>query len=116
MNKKLIASFFLTALLLMPVLVMPAVTFALTEPTVPGEINTTNGIWGIVEAVLSFVWPLFIGFAIIMLLVAGFLFLAANGDPGKVGTARMAVLWAIVGIVVGILAFSIPFLVQDTIL
>lgn len=45
--------------------------------------------------------------AVICFLVAGVLFLTAAGDPGKLTIARAAFIWGIVGVVVGILAFSI---------
>jgi hypothetical protein len=52
------------------------------------------------------IWPVFFGISIIMLIWAGILFLTAQGDPGKISTAKKAVLWAVIGIVVAILAFS----------
>ena len=110
MNKKL-AIISASALVL---LALPIATFAIPNPGVPQGNASLNAIQ-IVNKVLDFVWPLFIGFAVIMLLVAGFVFLSANGDPGKVGTARMAILWAAVGIVVGLLAFSIPYVISNTI-
>jgi NAD/NADP transhydrogenase beta subunit len=42
-----------------------------------------------------------------MFIVAGILFLTSMGDPGKLATARAAVIWAVVGVVVAIIAFSI---------
>jgi hypothetical protein len=45
--------------------------------------------------------------AVISFVIAGILFLTANGEPEKIKTARSAVIWGIAGVVVGILAFSI---------
>ncbi len=52
------------------------------------------------------VWPVFFGASIVMLIWAGFMFLTAHGDPGKIAIAQKAVIWAIVGIAVAIIAFS----------
>ena len=116
MNKKIIASMALIVLLAMPVLVMPGLALAVDpDPVPPGRISDTTSVWSIIDAIMTFIWPVFIGFAVIMLLVAGFLFLSANGDPTKVGVARMAILWCVVGVVAGIIAFSLPFIIQNTI-
>src|SRR3989344_4475454 len=119
MNKKIIASMALIVLLAMPVLVVPGLAVAASledsDPGVPTVISDTTSVWSIISAIMNFLWPVFIGFAVIMLIVAGFLFLAANGDPTKIGVARMAILWCVVGVVAGIIAFSLPFIIQNTI-
>ena len=51
------------------------------------------------------VWPIFIAVSIIMFIWAGILFISAQGDPGKVAEARKAVIWAVIGIVVGLLGY-----------
>jgi hypothetical protein len=58
------------------------------------------------------VWPAFVGAVVIMIIYAGFLFLSASGDPTKLSKAKMALMWAIVGVIVGILAFSVKGLIQ----
>ena len=50
---------------------------------------------------------IFGGIAVIMFVVAGGLFLSAQGDPEKIRQARSAVIWGVAGVIVGILAFSI---------
>jgi len=61
----------------------------------------------IINNVLSMVvWPVFVGAVVIMFIYAGFLFVSSEGDPTKITKAKMAVIWATVGIVVGILAYS----------
>lgn len=66
-----------------------------------------NDVSTIMDNILSMVmWPLFAGIVVIMFLYAGIMFLTANGDPGKLGKARQAVIWAVVGIVVGLIGYS----------
>ena len=47
-----------------------------------------------------------------MFIFAGFLFLTANGEPGKVALAKKAVLWATVGIAVALAGFSASNIVR----
>ncbi len=93
MNKKLITLSSVAVLL----------TFPLAAFAFPGVIGNPNNI---ITSILNIIWPLFIGFAIIMFIVAGFYFLV--NDPGK---GRSALLWGIIGVAVGILAFSLPLII-----
>lgn len=51
------------------------------------------------------IWPVFAGAAVIMFLYAGILFVTSAGDPSKITKAKTAVIWAIVGIAVGLIAY-----------
>lgn len=109
MNKKL--AIVLTSSVL---LTLPAMILAVNLPG--GQPNPPSGtVQGVINGILNLLWPIFVGFAVIMFLVAGFLFLSANGDPGKVGAARQALLWGAVGVVVGLIAFVLPFVILNTI-
>lgn len=57
------------------------------------------------------VWPILAGGTVVMLCYAGLLFITAEGDPEKIKRARAAVIWAIVGIIIGIVAYSIPTII-----
>lgn len=93
MSKKLVAISASTVLLL-----LPAVGLAQNQVT-----NWLNGIMG---RLLDYVvWPIFAGVVIIMFIWAGFLFLTAHGEPSKVGTATKAVVYAVVGVAVGIIGY-----------
>lgn len=45
--------------------------------------------------------------AVITIVVAGILYATADGDPGKVKTARNAIIYAVVGLLVVLMAFVI---------
>jgi len=107
MNKKIILATSLVSLL-SPIVCLAA---AATVPF-PGIILDINIL---ISAIFGVIWPLFAAFAVIMFIYAGFLFLNASGDPGKVGEARQAVLWGAIGVGVGLLAWSIPFIVKTLI-
>ncbi|MCR4322937.1 MAG: hypothetical protein NUV61_02520, partial [Candidatus Azambacteria bacterium] len=60
----------------------------------------------IMELVNWFAW--FVGLAaVVMGLYAGILFITAGGDSAKLVTARSILLYAIIGIAVAVLAFSL---------
>jgi len=50
--------------------------------------------------------------AVICFVIAGILFLTAQGQPEKIKTARSAFIWGVGGVIVGIIAFSIIALVS----
>lgn len=50
--------------------------------------------------------------AAIAIIVAGYLFLTAGGDPNKVKMAQQAVLFALVGVMVALLAETLVTMVQ----
>ncbi len=104
-NKKLIIPSVIT-LLALPVAVLAAINFnppsgnAVVQPAV------------VVVAILNFIWPIIVGITVIMFLVAGIMFMSAQGEPGKLQAARSMVIYGIVGIIVTLLAFSIIGIVQ----
>ncbi len=108
MNKKIILSSSLAVLLIIPTLI-----FAQPVPTLPG--TYTGSIWGLIQIVLDILWKIAVAFFIIMFILAGFMFATAQGDAEKVKTARGAVIWGAVGIVVALLAFSIVQILKVTI-
>lgn len=108
MNKKLIISLVSGALLLFPMVIL-----ALTSPSLPtGGISS---LWDVVTSILTLLWPIFFGIAIIMFVIAGFTFVIANGEPEKIKIARNAIIWGVVGVVVAVLAFSLPYIIKSTI-
>ena len=104
MNKKIF-----TLLASASLLALPVISLAVQLIPLPGIIlNPTN----IFDAIFNILWPFFAGFAVIMFIVSGFMFLTAQGEPGKVVAAKNALIWGAVGVAVGLLAFSIPFVVK----
>ncbi|MDO8530088.1 MAG: hypothetical protein Q7S10_01650 [bacterium] len=110
MNKKLaIISLFLLAV---PTLSLAVQYDATTAPSLP---YTISDFWQIITRVLNFIWPVFVGMAIIMFFISAFLFLTSAGDPGKLRGARDSLIWATVGMILGIMAVSFPFIIGTAI-
>ena len=108
MNKKIIAVSASAVLL-----AMPLVSLAFSAGGIPNQVPGLS-INQLIDIIFSIIWPVVVAFAIIMFILAAFMFFTAQGDPEKVTNARNAVLWGVVGMVVALLAFSIPFIVRNT--
>ncbi len=108
MNKKLLTLFSLAVLLALPVVMLAA---NLAPPGFPAPVTD---LWVVINSILNFIWPVFIGFAVIMFLVSAFLFVAAQGDPNKLQLARSAMIWGVIGVIVGIASFSMPYIIANS--
>jgi len=109
-NKKLLFLFSTATALFKPFLTM-AINF---PPLNPGGtvVDPIGGIGIIVSGIIGFIWPIFGGFAVLMFIYAGFLFLSASGDSGKVKDARQAVLWGMIGVGIALLSGLLPYIVS----
>lgn len=84
-------------------LCVPLAVFA-----VPGQI----GSWAnLADRIKDFAWQVFALIAVIMFIIAGVLFLTAQGEAEKLTKARSAFMWGVAGVVVGIVAYSILYIV-----
>ena len=108
MNKKLIAATALTMLL-----ASPAMILAFDDGGLPNQVPGLD-IGTLIDVLFGIVWPVVVAFAIIAFIVAAFLFMTAQGDATKIAQGRSAVIWGVVGVVVALLAFSIPAIVRQT--
>jgi len=74
-------------------------------------IGCVNDITNLVNSVLRTTAYIFTAIVVVLFVVAGILFLTAQGAPEKLATARSAFLWGVVGVAVGIIAYSIVLIV-----
>ncbi|MBI5153520.1 MAG: hypothetical protein HZA36_03630 [Parcubacteria group bacterium] len=51
---------------------------------------------------------IFLAVGVIIFLYSGFRYWQASGDPKKIGDAHQGLIWAIIGLAVGLLAKSAP--------
>lgn len=86
----------LIVIFLLGLLVLPIRAWAL--PTTLSELGAV--------VIVAF-WTVFIVIAVCYFIIAGILFATARGDPQKLSLARAALIWGVVGAVVGILSGSI---------
>ena len=110
MNKKITGLISAAALF-----ALPLAAFALA--TIPEPASRVFTVQGIINILFAYIfWPIVIAFTIIMFILAGIGFFNAQGDPTKVADARNFVIWGVVGMVVMILAFSLPLFVANLLL
>ncbi len=102
MNKKLIASSILTLLSL------PAVILAFN----PGPIPTQRTFSEVIDGIVAVLWPIAAAIAAIIFFFAAFQFLTSQGDPEKVNTARQTLIWSAVGVIVAVIAISLPVIIR----
>ena len=105
MNKKIIV---LSSVSVLSVLPFIALAFNFIPPS--GNANLSPAV--VVVNIINFIWPIIVAVVVIAFIVAGILFVVGQGEPGALKTARSAVIWGVVGIVVILLAFSIINIVQ----
>ena len=63
--------------------------------------------------VSNVVWPVAVGAAIIFWIWTGILFLMSEGAPDKLSTAKKALMWAIIGTIVIVVAYSAVTIIQN---
>ena len=68
---------------------------------------------GLIANVLNPVYFWAAVIAVIVIVVAGFMYTTSGGDPSKVTRAKNAILGAVIGLVVVLCAFSITWIVQQ---
>lgn len=109
--KKLIIFLFSAVVLALPLLVLAQ---GMT-PTMPGGPPNAQGMnmEQLGNSITSIMGYLFGVIAVVMFVIAGILFLTAAGSPEKIQQARNAFMWGVVGVIVGIIAFSIISIVMS---
>ena len=96
MNKKLVSLFILSILL---VLILPVIAQA--------QWFGPEWVCNIFKRIQALVWTAFTALVIIMFVFAGFKYLIAKGDPTKISEANKTIIWSVVGVAVGLMAYSI---------
>jgi len=103
--KKIILSLVLISFLALPVLAAAA------EPPGPPEMTGTQTM-EVITKIVNWLFAFLLVFAVIFIIIAGFQFVTAGGDPEKVKTARQSVIYAIIGLAIAFLARGITALVE----
>ncbi len=101
------------SLVLMGVLAtVPVVAFA-QEDIKPLNIQNVSGIINIIKTLTQWFFELILIISVVMILVAAYGYLTAQGDAEKVSKAHKTLTWATIGIVVALLATGVPYIVKS---
>ena len=81
-------------------LVLPVMVFAQGggPPVQAPDVNVMQ----VLTLIVHWLFAILLIVAVIFLIIGGFYFITARGDPDKVQQASMMVLWALVGVLVGV--------------
>ncbi|MEK7148848.1 MAG: hypothetical protein AAB796_00400 [Patescibacteria group bacterium] len=104
-------------------LVVPAIAAAQSGQTqvgVPGggsnpklNVGTATQVGQLIANIANFMGSLILAISVIVILYAGFRFLTAGEEEEAITGARKMITWGIVGIIVALVAYSIPTLVTS---
>lgn len=72
-----------------------------------------NNFYELLNSIIDILYTLSIPTAALMIIVAGFFFIFAQGDPGKVKTAIDIIKWTLIGFLIVLLAKGMVQLMQD---
>lgn len=67
----------------------------------------------IIVGLVNWITGLFFVAAILSLFYAAYLYLAAGGDPEKLGSAKNTLIYSIIAIAIALLASSVRFIVEN---
>lgn len=84
----------------------PGTSTGLSSP--PQTINIADLGNRIVTILMQIATPL----AIIMVIIAGYYFMTAQGDPNKIDIAKKIILWVIIGLAIALMAKALVNMVQ----
>lgn len=102
-------------------LLAPVALADIGDPIPPpgGQVITIDNPLGCDEAtcvimkIISALGTLIAPVAIVMVLYGAFQFLTSAGDPAKVTAAKNTLLYASIGLIVALVAGSLPYLIED---
>ena len=78
-----------------------------------GNFTSVSGVWDFLCKLFNFLFIPFIFAAVVFVLLSAFKYLTAQGDAGKVKEAGMELLYAVVAVVVALIAKYVPKLAVD---
>ena len=93
--------------------VMPFIALA-QAPTVP-QLESVGGVTSFLDRIVNYLFGIFLVVAVIMIIYAAFLYLTAAGNEDKLKSAKNTIIYAIIAIVVAVVARSLVALVRNII-
>lgn len=106
MNKK---HLFILSGLIAVLLPLTAVAVSLDDPLG----GTYSDFGSLIRGIATAVGTILASLGTLMIVVAGYLFMTSGGNPQKLATAKSALLYAIIGMITGLLAGAIALMVQS---
>jgi len=102
----------ISILMVMPVLADDPQSTS-TDLNITNPLGETSDITTLVENILNFLIILAIPITAILVVYAGYLYITSAGNEEKVKIAQKALIWAIIGFAIVLIANSIPAIIQE---
>ena len=83
------------------------------EFLIENPLGETSDISTLLSNIVNFLIKLAIPISAILIVYAGFLYITSAGNEEKVKTAQKALIWALVGFAVILIASSVPVIIQE---
>lgn len=95
-------------------MLLPNVTYA--QYALPGNFGLSNqaGAVATISAVIAFLASILAVVAILMIVVSGILYMISAGDTARIDTAKRILTYAIIGLIVALLAWVIVNVISNT--
>jgi len=77
------------------------------------NLDTPGGVIGVINTVAGWMYGILMALGTVFILLSAFFFLTSGGNADRVGTARRTLIYAIVALVIAVLAGSAKFLVGN---
>jgi len=78
-----------------------------------GKYGSDISVGNLVYNIEYVVWMIFALVVVVCFVVAGIMFLTAQGDAKKLETAKASFIWGVAGVAVGIIAYSILYIIGN---
>ena len=111
--KKLFQKIIVFCLLVAFCLPLAAVAQDSSSVTIENPFGSGSTLWTIIDKVINFAFKLSLYAATIMIIVAGYFFIFAKGDPEKILRAKRLILWTLIGLGIIIAAKGIVALAGE---
>lgn len=106
--RKIILGLAILNLIVLPALVQAQTGILPGTPKSPQDIAPVTAL----NTIFNWVYTIVFVLAAFFLLLSAYTFITAGGDPEKVGKARGYLLYAVIGVIVGVLAYGLVRFVQ----
>jgi len=108
MSKKIISTIVFVSLFCL-------VSFVLAQVTIPNPLAGVNSFGQLLTKIAAGVGTLIATLGVVMIIVAGILYLTSAGSPERMGKAKTALIYAIAGIAIGVAATAIVEIIKNII-
>lgn len=111
-----IAKIILTLSFILSVLMVPGfLVFVTGAESPPEHVGDIEGLYGLIEEIRNWIYGFLALIVVVFLLIAAYYFITASGSEDKVNKGREMVKYAIIGIVIMLLAAGVFGIIESVV-